>query len=305
MILKKRFLFAVICILSILFFVGGPDYYSPRSLKEIWNLGHIVYFALLPLLLAPFPFFQKLRPQIQIASLLIMTILLGTLVEILQYGSARHPDISDIYRDLLGFLVALVFFKPLQTMIQGAPLNLMRTLVTVLVALQCVPAAKALVDESAARAAFPVLSDFQSGFQLDRWSGGAARSLVELPGTERNRAMLVVFSTRKYSGVNLTYFPREWRGYGYLQFRLFNPGPELLNITCRMHDRDHNQEFTDRFNMSFDMRPGWNVVKIELDKVRQAPAGREMHLDRVQGIGIFTTRLREAREAIIDDVKLY
>jgi hypothetical protein len=32
--------FASICF--VLFFVGGPGYYSPRSYKHFWDLGHIL-----------------------------------------------------------------------------------------------------------------------------------------------------------------------------------------------------------------------------------------------------------------------
>ena len=40
---KKSILLAVIAaICFVLFFVGGPDYYSPRSYKYFWDLGHIL-----------------------------------------------------------------------------------------------------------------------------------------------------------------------------------------------------------------------------------------------------------------------
>ena len=39
----------IMALMTILFFIGGPDYHSSRTFKSFWNLGHILYFALLPL----------------------------------------------------------------------------------------------------------------------------------------------------------------------------------------------------------------------------------------------------------------
>ena len=36
---------ALLIIGSILLFLGGPDYFSSRSFKHFWDIGHIVYFA--------------------------------------------------------------------------------------------------------------------------------------------------------------------------------------------------------------------------------------------------------------------
>jgi len=301
----RRHLFFLICILSILFFIGGPDYNSPRSFKAIWNLGHIIYFALLPLLLSPLSIFQKYKPAVQAGLLLLGTIGLGVLVEVLQYGFSRSPDISDIYRDILGFFIAVVFFDPTGLCIKRTRLNFMRVIVMLSVFVQCIPAAQALRDESQARSAFPTLSDFQTAMQLDRWVGTAERTLVALPEDQANQAMRVVFSTAQYSGVNLKYFPGRWSAYKRLEFKVLNPGAESLNITCRIHDRNHNQEYDDRFNMTFKLYPGWNLVTIELDQVRQAPAQRQLDLDQVESVGIFTVRSDEPRDIIFDDLRLY
>jgi hypothetical protein len=40
---KKTVILTVIALICfVLFFVGGPDYYSPRSNKYLWGLGHIL-----------------------------------------------------------------------------------------------------------------------------------------------------------------------------------------------------------------------------------------------------------------------
>ena len=44
---------------SALLFLGGPDYYSSRSFKYSWDIGHIVYFALLAGLLSRWRFVAR------------------------------------------------------------------------------------------------------------------------------------------------------------------------------------------------------------------------------------------------------
>ena len=39
---KNVLLTSIAAICFVLFFVGGPDYYSPRSYKYFWDLGHIL-----------------------------------------------------------------------------------------------------------------------------------------------------------------------------------------------------------------------------------------------------------------------
>ena len=81
-----------IALLTLLFFIGGTNYYSSRSFKYFWNLGHILYFALLPIILLPFPSFKKQKPVAQIAAIIIATILLGILVELIQSTPSPTSD---------------------------------------------------------------------------------------------------------------------------------------------------------------------------------------------------------------------
>ncbi len=53
---QKSSLMAVIAVICfVLFFVGGPDYYSQRSYKYFWDLGHILFFFILSYLILVLP----------------------------------------------------------------------------------------------------------------------------------------------------------------------------------------------------------------------------------------------------------
>ena len=42
-------IFTIVC--SVFLFFGGPGYYSPRSFKYLWDIGHIAFFCALSTLI--------------------------------------------------------------------------------------------------------------------------------------------------------------------------------------------------------------------------------------------------------------
>jgi hypothetical protein len=60
----------------------------------------------------------------------------------------------------------------------------------------------------------------------------------------------------------------------------------------------------DRFNKSFLLKKGWNSVRIDLEKVANAPRTRKMDMNDVCGLGIFSVRLSQPRVIYLDNVRL-
>ena len=294
-------------LLTALFFIGGPDYHSSRSFKHFWNLGHILYFSFFPFLIVSFECFRKQKPIAQVSIIIIATLLLGILVELGQSAFSRTPDIGDLFRNLIGAGIAICFLLPVRKGFSSKLLLLFKFILVILIGLQIRPIAVALIDEHHARSEFPVLSDFQSDRQLDRWEGGADISIEKDINVQGNRAMRADLDTQRYSGFTLKYFPRNWRGYQWFQFRICNPSKEAFRITCRIHDKWHTQGpqlYADRFNRTQSIPVGWHTIAIPLDDVRMAPTGREMDLGRIYAVGFFATRLPHPRTIYIDDVRL-
>lgn len=297
-------LIVIISLLTSLFFISGPNEHSYRSLKAVWNLGHIIYYALLALLISPFLLKRNLKQSITILILLAITLVLGIFIEVLQNGLNRTPDIGDIYRNMLGATVAILFFLPNIDFILKTGLITLRGIAIFLVMLQFVPVGLALIDEQQARVDFPVLSDLQTPLQISRWSGNTINEVVNTTDRPGNSALSVTLSTSKYSGVGLKYFRKQWEPYSWFQFSVYNPSIETLKLTCRIHDKTHNNQYLDRFNRSFLIIHGWNFIKINLKDIREAPENREMDLNKIQFVGIFATRLPQPRNILIDDLKL-
>jgi hypothetical protein len=232
-----------------------------------------------------------------------LTIVLSIVIEYVQYRfGGGTPDYGDVYRNFLGLFGGVVFVLNLN--VKKYIRRLLRLVFIILVVVEFIPAGKALADEVKARRQFPVLSDFESSLELSRWSGSAEYELSTAHNISGQRSLKIRFLTTKYSGVSLNYFPRNWQGYDSLTFHIFNPNQNPLRITCRIHDRPHNNAYDDRYNKTFQLNFGWNTIAIPLEHVSTAPAGREMDMTQIMAVGIFTTELNAPREAYLDYVRL-
>jgi VanZ family protein len=292
---------------SVLLFLGGPEYYSSRSFKHSWDIGHIVYFALLAGLLIRQRFVSQMSVARQWTAILVITLVAGVSIEFLQYGTARTPDPGDVLRDLTGSLLALVFGagKPeIKPVIRRRSLQFA---VLVLLLVQLVPLARSLIDEAIAIRQFPLLSDFDTPFEIDRWGGSAGLSMVSMPAISDSKLLRLSLTTARYSGATLDYFDGNWTSGRTLQIRLYNPDTNPLQITCRIHDLQHTdgtQEYQDRYNRTFLLAPGWTQLEIDLKEVKQSPADRRMDMSRIHGLGIFVISLPENRLLYLDTVRL-
>lgn len=282
----KFFWLVSLVAMGVLFFWGGPDYFDARSFRLGWNLGHIVFFALLPWHLVRFVFPEMVRRGMvsggwgrlgssfgwQAGFVFGLAVFLGGAVEIVQLGTHRYPDLADLYRDMIGAMVAFFFLLPARKVIALKLLRCMQGVVVGLVLLQVYPVAVALSDELRAARQFPVLSNFESMVEIGRWEGGAEFSIDDFEAWEGRRSLRVSLETELYSGVALHYFPGDWEGYGFFQFRVLNPDAEEIRLTCRIHDRAHvkgEQRYSDRFNRSFVINADGDFGEFSFFKVSQ------------------------------------
>jgi hypothetical protein len=289
-----------------LLFWGDPG--EIRSIRQGWNLGHLIYFGLLTYLLLRIPLISRRTWPVQWSLVLLITLVLGVLIELLQNGTQRTPDLEDVFRDLIGSLLVLVFLTNQWASAKRLAWRFaIKAVVLSLVTLQLYPVSVSLFDETMARLQYPVLADFTTPFQMTRWTGSARRSIEEPTGLEGDAVMQVIFGIERYSGVFLSHFPGDWRGYRRLRLSLFNPADVLLSVTCRIHDRRHRQgmqRYSDRFNERYLLEPGSNELAIELSSVVDAPKKRQLELGQIQKLGLFTTSLKDPKTLYIRKIWL-
>jgi VanZ family protein len=310
-IMKKRsvpsswyFHTLVLVVLLPLFFWGGPGSHSPRSLGAFWDLGHVLFFMLFVRVLAGSGcrgFFW-----VWAGKMLIYVLVCGIIIEIIQAGvGGRMSGMGDVWRDLGGGVIGIAWvgFCNAARIKRG----LFLLVVAFVMVVSVLPLGGALIDEVRTRRSFPLLSGFESSGELSRWQAKTKIARVAHPVREGKFSLRLPLTVDTYSGIGLKYFPRNWQGMEGLKMSIYNPDSSGLRLTFRVHDWQHvqgEQLYSDRFNRSALVKPGWNDIFIAMEEIRSAPAGREMDLGNIYGFGLFASGLEEERVIYIDDVRL-
>lgn len=155
----------------ILLFVGGPDYYSSRSFKTAWGLGHIFAFAIWSYLFVCY--WLKLREMefyLQGVWLLGIALIIGVVTEFVQIFFERTPLLTDLLRDLEGVAFVLAFLSPARKLIPKMKLRSLQIVILGIIIFESYPLAILLADEIVTRNQFPVLAEFETPFETSRTS---------------------------------------------------------------------------------------------------------------------------------------
>ncbi len=292
-----------------LLFVGGPDGYTLRSLRHLWGGGHLFCFALWAYLYVRWrsgqPFFR------QLVEVLLLTFVLGGITELIQGQIGREATWQDLGNDLIGGLLGVVFFAESRRTLAAWKLRLLQMPVLLIFLWSLLPVAKVIIDDTIAYRQFPLLSGFETPLETSRWSGSAKRTRDDTVSSSGRSSLRLDLTTQRYSGIGLKDFPRDWSAYDSVSLQVFNPDPEPLLLHFRIHDQYHsnhknvrNNVYSDRFNASFKIMPGWNTLQVSLAKVASAPKDRLLDLSRIAGMGVFVGKLTEPRTIYLDDVML-
>jgi hypothetical protein len=289
------------------FFIGGTDYYDPRSLKELWNLGHFFFFALLVLVLDSNLCSMGRSVFFRIFAAFLTSVVVGLSIELIQLNvDGRFFSWSDVISDLSGGAIALLWKT--RHKLPGFRSILSGFVLIILVLVNLFPVATALTDEYRSYKDFPLLAGFESAAELSRWADGrAGLSMVSSPRLQGRYSAKIMLTTDEYSGVSLQYFPGDWSGRKSLAFNVFNPG-QPISLHYRVHDYLHQvnttQPYNDRFNRKTILEYGWNEIVIPLKDIIEAPQGRAMDVTKIRGFGIFVIKQTQRHVLFLDNVRL-
>ncbi len=293
---------------AVFLFFGGPDYYAPRSFRLAWDLGHIcLFFVWTYALMKTWKDFARKPVRMQLILIVLITLCVGFVIEWVQSGSHRTFSIADVFRNIVGSTAAIVLLSPAGLTLSKRLLRSLHTIVGLVVLLLTYPLVRALTDEAIARKQFPVLSNFDTPFEIHRWQSRSTIAIDRETVKEGNASLRVRLNTDKYSGASLVYFPPDWRNYKYFHMSIFNASEKPLKVTLRMHDDQHIMNgfpYTDRFNREFVLAHGWNDIHVAIEEIRNAPTNRAMDLGAVKDVTVFTVSLKAPKVIYIDDVRL-
>ncbi|MCK5826658.1 MAG: VanZ family protein [Desulfuromusa sp.] len=302
-------LWVLALVAATLLFVGGPDTYTLRSFRYIWGVGHLFCFALWAYLYVSWRSNQSFLRQI--LEVLLLAFVLGGLTELIQSQIGREAAWQDLGNDLIGGLLGVVFFAESRRTLVAWKLRLLRVPVLLIFLWSLLPVVKVIIDDTIAFRQFPLLSGFETPLETSRWSCSAKRIRDDTVSFSGGSSLRLDLTTQRYSGIGLKDFPRDWSAYRSVSLQVFNPDQEPLLLHFRIHDQYHskhknarNNVYSDRFNSSFKIVPGWNALQVSLAKVASAPKDRMLDLSRIAGMGVFVGKLTAPRTIYLDDVML-
>lgn len=259
--------------------------YPDRRSLEWANFLHVPAFAVL---------FLVIRSMItttwrSIAAFGLCGVI-GTIGELVQLFGSRNADPMDVVRDMVGAGVAWTTLSAISN--KG-----MRRIGLVCIALALVGAVAAsplywswVFQQRAAQ--LPFLARFEQTWELELWETHHSKfSLVPLPSSYPDRRVArLEFEPEEFPGASFEEIYPDWSGYDQIVVDVFNPGVPV-SLSLRVHDVSHDEAFSDRFNLTWDVPYGGSELRIELEDIRTAPDGREMDLTRIEGLVLFAHEL--------------
>lgn len=293
---------AVVILLAPLFFLGGPDFYSPEAVKSLWNFGHIIFFSILLLLVQSFKPLTHWRQWLLVSAIALV---LGVGIESIQYFVGRNSSWSDLLHNLFGVWIGLFWGQKPTLQIWCLRLA----------SLWCVlPSAWIVIDsvwvDQEMRKQFPLINSFELRPEIQQVRANVKREKIQKVSDialHGSYSLAVHLTTQKYSGIRLVGPYGDWSPYQFLVMDFYNPDDEpfvlVLKISDYQHDIGSNQ-YADRFNRVVTLHTGWNEVRINMDDIRNAPAEREMQLEKMTGLGVFAVKLPKPRTFYWDNVRL-
>ena len=297
----------IACLLYLLFFANA-DIFTTRSWREFWDLGHIPLFVFIGYWIYRLkPYLQTKTLVLQLLILLVIGSLTGGAIELLQKLTERQASLSDLMLDLVGISFSLVLFsRKVATLKLHLKLGLYGICLALLMIVLWKPV-NMVLEEVSAYQTFPVLAEFENDRELSAWTGNASYQLSKEFVREGDYSLKVTLKKKRYSGVELIYFPRDWSDYTHLQLYVYNESTRLFPLHISVYDRHHKKidfPYLDRFTGRYEIKPGWNEVRIAIDQIEHAPKKRLMDMTDIQGLRLFRINGQAGKTFYLDSIRL-
>jgi hypothetical protein len=244
----------------------------------------------------------------------ITSVLLGGATELIQGFIGRDAELGDLIRDAVGTVSFLIIAASLDrsTRIRTAGTTVklaVRGGAVLLFLTAYISLASWGLAYFHRTNAFPTLASFETA------TGGRFISVehatferTQPPEAWRRQPNKMVghvtFHPAEYSTMTLDEPYSDWKGYSTLVLSLFSPRVDIFNSTVRVEDQQHNGDYSDRFNATYEIRPGPNRIQIPLDRIASAPATRRMDMSAIASLALFVANLKDTLSLYVDSISL-
>ena len=289
---------------SVFFFIGGPDASSPLVFFYVWDLGHVIFFFLLVLCIEAVRPLHFWRDWLWVG---VAVLLLGLVIESLQYYIGRNASWDDVLHNLYGVFLALTLGGGgITNKFLLASLRLLSVVVLMpsLWMTFCVAYADLRM-----RGQFPLINNFENEYELRQVVriGKSNREQSENHATNGKYSLAVNLGMEKYSGVKWLGRYGNWSQYSSVAIDIFSTADEPFDLVLKIADLQHDMGqnlLTDRFNRSITISPGHNAIRVDLEEIKHAPAGRVMQMDKINCLELFSVSLDAPRLIYVDHLRL-
>lgn len=308
--LKMVVILSSLFIMLVFLFVGkgGGEQQNHRLIRDLWDAGHLVFFAMLV-----FSYFKFARKDnVSILNKLFFTtvfcIVFGTAIEViqsyLQRGFSRDDIINDLIGGYLGLLSLFILSKNSRKLYRNSAIVVFVLLL--MVGLR--DFGKNLYDELYMRRQFPMLANFETQLELDRWEFSGVNVFRTNKYTmSGDTSLKVIFLPGRYPTISLQYLEADWSNYEKLVFSVFNPNHYDLKFELKLVDKKHRLNgghYNDRFNKNITFKYGWNIFEVSINSIMNGPKQRLMNIDKISSFSLFTDNLKIPTILYIDSIHL-
>lgn len=260
--------------------------YTPFQ-KAVLDAGHVPLFFMLTIAVALLLPRGRSRP----AAVLGIIFLIVLFTELAQQYTGRTFSLRDIISDMLGAVLAVVGLWAWKRRRGAFAPSVFFILAVFVCGLSLARPLQRYKTQIRREMLLPVLSDFDDPEDLDFWrpldsGGGESASIRRLE--RHGRGMLEVStSSERWAGVEYDAGLASWKGHEFLELDLFNPG-ERLRLTVRIDDNGDTEDFTGRFNKTFEIAPGRVLLQISMEAIKRGPRDRLLDTGKISRMLIFT-----------------
>jgi len=296
------------CVLWLLFEYQLPGH--TQFWAAVQNSGHSILFLGLSLSLLFAYRYLAVQQRERLAALwvLLFCALFGGGVEIAQSKVGRDGSWSDFYLDLHGAVAGCFIYLALFSSRR--------------VALLLVFGAAALMGHAFTQPFHWRYLEWQRDLQLpllgdfdQQWpspfigaSYDAQFSVVTAPAqwrSNKSNVAKVTFPISNWPGFSFRETPPDWRRYQSLSFDVFNGADQPRQLVVRVHDKNHNNAHSDRFNRTYTIAPGETVIRVPLAAIESAPKDRKMDMANIQTFMLYVVKPKAPFVLYFDNFQLH
>ncbi len=308
-------------VIGFLFLISYIELPSDSFLwRELQNTGHTPFFGVLSLIilaLSALILGKRIKhPWGHYIISFCAASFISALIEYLQIVGPRDADIADFMRNIAGIFsflgTASVVDGRLSEFWKASRQKYRYILLVFSMAifiLSLVPLASWSVSYFQRNKAFPVICGFDSGWEASFARPEGAKLDITVPprkwGKPANDLVgKLTFKKTTYPGLVIEEPYPNWGDYEYFSFSVYSQLSAPVAIGLRVDDAHYNERDDDRFNGPLEVNPGPNEFIIKLDEIRSGPMFRDLDLESVAVVIIYSSRPEEEFVLFIDNILL-